>query len=140
MTAEQLAEVLRPVIEQVVRKCMQEELREILTEAVEIASRPSGNIAESSNDSFEIEDTPRQPRTLTRPDWVQELDEKHAEAEAELPKPVIRESKKKGKPAVANPTTEEEYEHQKNVLAGLLGDTARNMTAADRNNFSGGGI
>lgn len=139
MTAEQLAETLKPVIEQVVRKCMQEELREILTEAVEIASRPEGNIVESSSDSFEIEDTPKHSKSFTRPEWVQELDEKHSEAEASLPKTVVRETKSK-KPAVANPTTEEEYEHQKSVLSGLLGETARNMTAADKNNFGGGGI
>ena len=131
MTVEQLAEALKPVIEEVVRKCMQEELREILTEAVEIASRPSGTINEGSD--FEIEDTPRpvQKGTMPPPEWVQELEAKHSEAEA-VQKKTVQESKK---PKKSKATEEEEYNRQKNAIMGLLGQTAKSMTAEDLSNF-----
>lgn len=117
MTVTELAEALRPVILEVVKSAMQSELREILTEAVEIASRPD---SASDNQIFEIEDTPASHHSFPKPEWVQELDAKqHVKA------PVVESKNKK----------EVEYEQQKNVLFGLLGETAKEMTPTDKKNF-----
>lgn len=127
MTAEQLAEALKPVIEDVVRKVVQSEIREILTEAVEIASRPDGGA-----DTFEIEETqtPKTPRSFPKPDWVQELDR---EEEARNSKRVVQESKRSGR--IGSGMTQEEYENQQDAIANLLASTAQSMTAEDSSNF-----
>ena len=116
MTTAELAEALRPVIKEVVKEAMQSELREILTEAVEIASKPNAGV-----DSFEIEDTPvaRPSLHLEKPDWVKELDKKDRQRISEGKAPV----------------TVEGSEAQHNVLMGVLGETARSMTAEDKANF-----
>lgn len=119
MTVTELAEALRPVILEVVKSAMQSELREILTEAVEIASRPA---SAPSTQIFEIEDSPAPAPhlNLPKPEWVQELDAKqHVKA------PVTEGKNKK----------EVEYEQQKNILFGLLGETAKGMTPTDKKNF-----
>lgn len=123
MTTAELAEALRPVIKEVVKETMQSELREILTEAVEIASRPSNS---GSEDSFEIEDTSpvvKPSLRLEKPDWVQELQQKQDEFESKL-----SESKKQAKQDIQS-------EAQKNIMMGLLAETSQTMTAEDRSNF-----
>ena len=115
MTTAELAEALRPVIREVVKEAMQSELREILTEAVEIASKPSAG----SGDSFEIEDTPRQPLHFEKPDWVKQLDSRDQKQ--------IREGK--------SPVTAEGADAQRNAIMNLLGQTAKGMTAEDKANF-----
>jgi len=123
MTTAELAEALRPVIKEVVKETMQSELREILTEAVEIASRPNNS---GSEDSFEIEDTnpvAKPSLHLEKPDWVQELQQKQDEFESKL-----SESKKQAKQDMQS-------EAQKNMMMNLLAETSRTMTAEDRSNF-----
>lgn len=122
MTVTELAEALRPVILEVVKSAMQSELREILTEAVEIASRPV-----SQNDQiFEIEETaaPVHHLDLPKPSWVQEL-------EKSKPKETVTTALKESKTS-----KERDYEQQKNVLFGLLGETAKHMSPEDKKNFA----
>lgn len=121
MTTAELAEALRPIIAEEVRKAMQSELREILTEAVEIASRPS-----QSDGTFEIEESaPAASRAhfdFEKPDWVQKLDEEQKTvAEA------------KNKPSKAGQAIDEDY--QRNAITSLLVNTARSMTPEDKKNF-----
>lgn len=132
MTVEQLAEALKPVIEDVVRKVVQSEIREILTEAVEIASRPG-----ESGDSFEIEEphtpaAPAAPRApLPKPAWVRELEEKEQDKSTKSP---VQESKRPAR--IGSGMTQEEHDKQQNAIMGLLGATARGMTAEDLSNFA----
>lgn len=127
MTVEQLAEALKPVIEDVVRKVVQSEIREILTEAVEIASRPDGGA-----DSFEIEETqtPVTHKSFPKPDWVQELDEKEQSKNSKSP---VQESKRPDR--IGSGMTQKEYEHQQAAILSLLQTTANSMTAEDASNF-----
>lgn len=112
MTTAELAEALKPVIREVVRETMQSELREILTEAVEIASRPG------AEDTFEIEESkPVVKRHFETPDWVKELDTKSKQSIAE------------GK------STQNDPDAQHGAIMNILGQTARSMTSADLSNF-----
>lgn len=97
---------LREDIESIVRKVMQEELRDILTEAVEIASRPDNVVAEEHHHL-----------KFTTPDWVSQL------KVAPTPQSMVAEAQH---PDMGNG----------NAIMGLLGATAKSMTGAELSNFS----
>lgn len=86
---------------------MQEELREILTEAVQIASRPE----------VVAEEHQKVHLNLTAPDWVSQL------KVAPTPQPVVAEAQH---PNMGNG----------NAIMSLLGATAKGMSGADLSNYS----
>lgn len=97
---------LREDLESIVRKVMREELRSILTEAVEIASRPAPIAEQATHHHL----------NLPTPDWVADL-------QVAPTKPVVAETQH---PDMGNG----------NAIMGLLGATAKSMTGQDLSNFS----
>lgn len=101
-------EELRLLIKEVVQETMREELSNILTEAVKIASTPDSTIVSSAG--------PRTTPKFTTPEWVKELAVPGTVTETYHPKPS------------SSPT-------MKKDPMSILAATAESMTREDLNNF-----